>query len=119
VSIFAHGWHGQLLEFIDIAAVEGDRAYPINWDPPVGNPRLPRTDLPCALVEEHTAGVAADSQLTLAGLSLPWIIDVDRSSWAIWRRLSGVALLDAVGGAAGACPRHGMHCSWPATGRTS
>jgi hypothetical protein len=117
VAIAVRGWHGQLLEHAEIAAGDDERAYRLEWAPPPGEPRLPITDLPCTLAvpdREHPDRVAT---LTLAGMTLPWRIDLDRETWAIWRRLSAGALLESLGGAEDACPRHGYACPWPATGR--
>lgn len=122
VRITARGWHNQTLERGTIEASDGATAYPVEWAPPPGLPRLPRTDLPCALTTMHQPGMprgAPDAPaIALAGLTLPWQIDLDREAWAPWRRLDGSALLASLGGPSGSCPRHGAACPWPATGRT-
>lgn len=117
VAIAARGWHGQFLEHADIAADDGAHSYPVRWPPPPGEPRLPLTDLPCALAVPDREHPDRADTLTLAGLTLPWRIDLDRESWAIWRRFAASALLDRLGGPDGVCPRHGHACPWPATGR--
>jgi hypothetical protein len=117
VAITVRGWHDQLLEYAEIVASDAKRSYPVHWPPPHGRLRPPRTDLPCTLAtpgREHPESMAA---LTLAGLTLPWRIDLDRQSWVIWRRFAGAALLDRLGAPAGTCPRHGHSCPWPASGR--
>ncbi|HWE63106.1 MAG TPA: hypothetical protein VHB98_15440 [Chloroflexota bacterium] len=117
VPIAVRGWHGQLLEHAEIVAVDEERSYPLQWGPPRGEPRLPVTDLPCTLTGPEREQPESGPTVTLAGLTLPWRIDLDRECWVLWRRFSATALLERLGGAEGACPRHGYGCPWPATGR--
>lgn len=114
VRLYASGWHGQTLERAELEAVDGSRDYPIRWDVPPGEPRLPLTELPCSL--DHRGGEVIPA-LILAGLTLPWRIDLDREAWAVWRRISAGDLLRQLGGPSGMCPRHGRICPWPITGR--
>lgn len=117
VAIAVRGWHGQLLEYAEIAAGDGERSYRLEWASPPGEPRLPITDLPCSLSAPDREHPERAATLTLAGLTLPWRIDLDREVWPVWRRLSGTTLLERLGGPEGACPRHGYACPWPTTGR--
>jgi hypothetical protein len=117
VRIYASGWHGQTLERAELEVVDGAREFPIRWDPPIGEPRLPATDLPCNLTALDRQADDAPTALILAGLTLPWRIDLDRDAWPLWRRLSAGDLLRRLGGPQGACPRHGRLCPWPITGR--
>jgi hypothetical protein len=117
VAIAVRGWHGQLLERAEIITSGAEHSYSVQWAPPPGEPRLPITDLPCVLAVPERENPDRALTLTLAGLSLPWRIDLDCETWAIWRRLSGSVLLERLGGPEGACPRHGHTCPWPATGR--
>jgi hypothetical protein len=111
LPIVAMGRDGQLLDQA-MVEVAGTR---LQWRPPVGGPRLPDTDLPCSLVmgDERQA-----AELILAGLPLPWKIDLDREAWPIWRRLDAGAMLSALGGPRATCPLHGVSCSWPLRGRS-
>jgi hypothetical protein len=119
VRIRARGWHGQILERAELEAADGARAFPIRWEPPLGEPRLPVTELPCSLTMLDRQGSDGIPALSLAGLTLPWRIDLDRDAWAVWRRLSAGDLLRRLGGPKGICPRHGRPCPWPITGRIS
>ena len=118
VRIYARGWHNQLLDRAEIEATDGGTAVAVRWPPPPGEPRLPETELPCVLTSldrQQRDGAAA---LTMAGLTLPWRIDLDHEAWAVWRRFGADALLERLGGSDGLCSRHGRNCPWPATGRT-
>ena len=119
VCIHVHGWHDQLLERADLEALDGTTSYPIRWEPPLGEPRLPTTELPCTITSYGRRTGEGLPALILAGLTLPWRIDLDRDAWNIWRRLSAGDLLRLLGGPGGACPRHGNLCPWPYTGRDS
>jgi len=116
VRIDAHGWHGQTLERADVQAGDGPTAFPIHWEGPHGEARVPATDLPCALTALTRQAGEKIPALILAGLTLPWRIDIDRDAWAAWRRVSAGELLNQLGGPDGLCPRHGLRCRWPATG---
>lgn len=118
VHIHARGWHRQLLEKAELEAGDDGHIYPVLWPPPPGEPRLPETELPCALTGLDRQPDSAPA-LILAGLPLPWQINLDREAWPVWRRFSAGALLDALGGPGGVCPRHGHSCPWPATGRAA
>lgn len=111
LPIVALGREGQLLDQIMVEVADSR----LHWGPPPGEPRIPNTDIPCSLVvgDRHRA-----VELILAGLPLAWQIDLDREAWSIWRRLNASEMLSALGGPRGACPRHGMTCPWPATGRS-
>ena len=116
VRIDAHGWHGQTLERAEIRALDGPAHIPILWDGRQGEPRIPRTELPCVMTALSRRDGETTPAVSLAGLTLPWTIDVDRDAWTVWRRLSAHELLHGLGGPAGQCPRHGKHCPWPTTG---
>lgn len=118
VRIRVRGWHGQLLERTELEATDGSRAFPVRWEPPLGEPRLPETELPCSLTNLDRQGNISPA-LILAGLTLPWRIDLDRDAWVVWRRLSAGDLLRTLGGPTIVCPRHGRVCPWPVTGRVS
>ncbi|HVC82191.1 MAG TPA: hypothetical protein VNL35_17000 [Chloroflexota bacterium] len=116
VRIDAHGWHGQTLERAEIQANDGSTGFPILWEGWHGALRVPATDLPCAITSLGRRAGEGIPALILAGLTLPWRIDIDRDAWTAWRRLAAGDLLDRLGGPGGVCPRHGARCPWPATG---
>lgn len=119
VRIAVRGWHHQPLERAEIDARDGVVPCPVVWGPPPGELRLPATELPCAIVAPDRRHPDAAPSIVLAGLTLPWHIDLDREAWAIWRRFAAGTLVEALGGLDGHCPRHGRDCPWPATGRTT
>jgi hypothetical protein len=116
LRVDAHGWHGQTLERAEIQVEDGLISFPIRWDGRHGEPRTPLTEIPSAITALGRHAGEGPPALILAGLTLPWRIDLDHDAWAVWRRLSADQLLYGLGGPAGACPRHGAHCPWPAAG---
>jgi hypothetical protein len=123
LEIFARAWHHQALDQIGLIVeqVHGNRKeartrYTLDWAPPSGTPRLPITETPCMLSSVHYPDGTQAPALIVAGLTLPWVIDVDREAWPVWKRVAGSELLAQVGGPAGECPRHGRACPWPETG---
>jgi hypothetical protein len=116
VRLDIYGWHGQTLERAEILAADGQTRMPVLWDARQGEPRIPRTELPCAMTALSERDGERVPALSLAGLTLPWRIDVDRDAWPVWRRLSADTLLYELGGPSGQCPRHGSFCPWPTQG---
>jgi hypothetical protein len=123
MEVFARAWHNQLLDQIGLAIeqVIGEGKdlrvrLPIEWTAPFGAPRLPITEAPCTLSSVRYPDGTSAPALIIAGLTLPWLIDVDREAWPLWQRLGGSDLLHQAGGPWGDCPRHGRTCPWPETG---
>jgi hypothetical protein len=125
LEVYARAWHNQLLDQIGLIvkqAEEGDvrkepRArLPLDWSVPFGVPRLPITTVPCALSSLRYPDGTRAPALIVAGLTLPWLIDLDREAWPMWQRLGANDMLRDLGGPQEECPRHGRHCPWPCTG---
>jgi hypothetical protein len=123
LEVFARAWHNQLLDQIGLALEQvasggnGRRTrLPLEWTVPFSAPRLPITEAPCALSSVHYPDGTRAPALIVAGLTLPWLVDVDREAWPMWQRIGGSDLLHQVGGPQGDCPRHGRACPWPETG---
>jgi hypothetical protein len=123
VMVSGRAWHHQLLDQIDLALEQangtsvGPRTrLPLEWTVPYGVPRLPITTAPCALSSVRYPDGTRMPALIVAGLTLPWQIDLDREAWPVWQRIGADDLLSALGGPRQYCPRHGRACPWPETG---
>jgi hypothetical protein len=123
LEVFARAWHNQVLDQIGLSIERVDTGgkgsrtrLPLEWTVPFGAPRLPISEAPCALSSVRYPDGAGAPALIVAGLTLPWLIDVDREAWPMWQRIDGDGLLCEAGGPLDECPRHGRDCPWPRTG---